>query len=174
MRRFDRSCRAVAAGLELRRFPSVEHSGDVKFGTASFNRVDHFHFDMWPVDEAMGDHVFESVRLRKKREHLAMTPIDHRSESIEAFNEIRAAFDNPLLVKRDVVGGVFVAHPAQALFEVFEVAPGIAVVRTESGQVDVREKEDIAFDSEATMAAGMTGEMDGFDREPAEVETVTV
>ena len=55
----------------------------------------------------------------------------------------------------DVVG-LHLPGPAEALVELVEVGPGVAVVGAEAGEVDVGEEEDVV-DDEAGVAAGVTG-----------------
>ena len=99
---------------------------------------------------------------------------DDRGERVDQSQELVAALDDATVVERHVVAGVLVADLRQARLEVLEVAPHVAVVRAEAGEVDVGEEEHLAVDTEAAVAAGVAGEVHGLDGRAAEIEDVAV
>ena len=93
---------------------------------------------------------------------------------VDQSQELGAPLDDATVVERDVVPGVLLADLRQARLEVLEVAPDVAVVRAEAGQVDVGEEEHLAVDTEAAVATRVPGKVHGLDGRATEVEDVAV
>ena len=163
------------AGLDLDGLAPLQHAPDVQLGGAPLDGVGERVLDVGPVDEAVRRHLLERVRLGQELEHRRVAPGDDRGEAVEQPQELLAALDDALVVERHVPAGVLVADLGQARLEVLEVAPHVAVVRPEAGQVDVGQEEHVAADAEAAVATGVAGQVHGLDgRAAAEVEDVTV
>ena len=129
---------------------------------------------MGAVDEAVGRHVVERARLGEVLEHRRVAAGDHGLEAVEQAHELVAALDDPLVVIGHVEAGVLVADLHQRRLEVLEIAPHVAVVRAEPGEVDVGQEEHVA-DPEPAVTAGVAGEVDGLDGDAtAEIEDVPV
>ena len=102
-----------------------------------------------------------------RRPITAVNAVDHLDERL-------APLDDALVVEGHVVVGLLVAHLRQARLEILEIAPHVAVVRTESRQVDVGQEEH-AVDPESAVATGVSGQVHRFDGyTAAEIEHVTV
>ena len=120
-------------------------------------------------------HVLQRVRLGEEVEHRRVPPLDDGREPVEQAEELLPTLDDALVVERHVEVGVLVADLDEAGLEVVEVAPHVAVVRPEAGEVDVGQEEHPVADPEAAVAAGVPGQVDGLDRgAAAEVEDVAV
>ena len=103
-----------------------------------------------------------------------MATSDHRSERVDHLDEGVATFDDALVVKRHVVVGFLVADLGQTGLEVFEVAPHVAVVRTESSEVDVGEEEHPVH-PETAVTASVSGQVHRVHGDAAtEIEHVAI
>ena len=121
-----------AARLDLGRLTTGEHPLHMQLGGAPFDRVGEDVLDVGAVDEAVRSHVVDRVRLGEEVEHRLVPSIDDRAERVDHPDERLATLDHALVVERDVVVGLLVAHLGQARLEVVEIAPGVAVVRAET------------------------------------------
>jgi hypothetical protein len=75
----------------------------------------------------------------------------------------------------DIPAGVQVANGGDAGSELGEITPVIAVVRPETGQIDVADEGDtVWFDQERTVAASVTGEVHHLHPHAAQIEHVAV
>ena len=82
----------------------------MQFRGAALNLIGEDVLDVRPVDEAVGHHLLDGVGLAQELKHCGMPAMDHRVEGIEHFEEPFATLDDPLVMERDVVVGVLIAH----------------------------------------------------------------
>ena len=71
--------------------------------------------------------------FRKIIEQIGLADINHTSEGFEHFKELIPGFQQALVMERQPPFGVQVFQTFQTGFEVFQVRPGIAIVRPEAG-----------------------------------------
>lgn len=126
-----------AAGFDFGGLAAFVHPCDVERRRAMFDRVGKHMLDVGSVHEAVRHHLVDGSRLDQEVEHCCVTSIDHGMKRVDALDELVAPFDDSLVMKGDVPVGFFVADQPQALVEVFEAGPDIAVVGAESGQIDI-------------------------------------
>ena len=89
---------------------------------------------------------------------------DHLGKGVELSKKVLSAMHDAFVMKSDVVLGVDGSAAFDSPFEIFEIAPVVAVVRAKGGEVNVGyEEHSIGFDEKSTVASGVTGEVDNFD-----------
>ena len=136
---------------------ALDHALEVKFGGSALYRVNEGVLHMGTVDESAVHHLRNRMWGGEKLQHFLVTATDDRGKCIEALNEISSALNHTTMMKRDVKGCILVSDLGETALKLIEIAPGVAVIGSETGEVDIGTEKHAATDPKARMAPGMAG-----------------
>jgi hypothetical protein len=117
-----------AAGFDFRHRADPGHPAQMVTDRHSFHVGDEQHFNVGSINNPMGNHFLERPRFAQELGESLLPASNDGAERIELGEEILSAVDYAFVVKRYVVLRVDGSATFDGPFEIFQIAPMIAVV----------------------------------------------
>jgi hypothetical protein len=116
------------------------------------------HFNVGSINDPMGNHFLDRPWFAQELGESLLPSSNHGAKGVELGEEILSAADHAFVVKRHVVLGINGSAPFDSPFEIFQIAPMIAVIGSKRGKIDIGyEEHPIGFDEKSAVASGVTG-----------------